>query len=481
MKFFRIFLPTIVLIILVGCTKDRLRDQEPPSPPVEQIDEWLRTLPGVHSVQELQATDYKKCYLIMFKQPLDHKNPAAGTFLQRVYLNHENFDNPMVIEAEGYNVVKVAQQEHNELTKRYKSNRVVVEHRYAGESNPSPRDWKYLTCENAAGDLHNVRVALGAAYTSSWIATGVSKGGSNTMSYMMYYPDDLAAAVAYVGPICDGVEDPRFPIFFMNVATPEMREKVENFQREVLRRRSVLKPYFFADEKSAKSPKEMMTSDQVYENGVVTIAQEIWQYGWPIDEVPTEDATDEEIVHYLKELLVFGPGIQSESRFLPMDDKGRSRNYLGYHYRWLGEEQFLGKTYSKEEASFDHYFVQVLIEFGGMALCVEHLEDLMPNHASWSENLISRFAVPADAANIQYSHVWNRKMNEWLKNSDPRLICVYGEYDPWTAAAPDNAYFSGKSNMAIFIEKGGSHRANIEKLSATDKQKAWSKLDTWVK
>lgn len=481
MKILRITLSVIMLIALIGCTKAPSDPEESEKPSIDKLGEWLETLPGVHSVKELESQDYKKHFLILFEQLLDPKNPAAGTFLQRVFLSHQDFDKPVVFETEGYDAQsRMTSTTQNELTKRYQANYVVVEHRYSGLSLPSSFDWKYLTSENGAADLHAVRVSLGEGYTGNWLATGVSKGGTNAMSYIMFYPTDIAATVAYVGPICSGVGDTRFWTHMQTVATLEMRNKIINFQRELLIRRDIIQPMFYANTEQSSTfssyplPKEQMSNDQLYENTVMDFAQAVWQYGWSIEGIPTADATNEQIIDYLNEEEVFGPAPLSIPREID-----RSRTFIGDYLRKLKVRST--RTGLTPDLSITHYYVQALIELGRYTHNVEPFEDLIPNHRGWSENTIARFVVPADAADIQFSDNLYLQMTQWLQGQDPRLICVYGEYDPWTAAAPDRDYFEGKSNMEIFIQEWGSHSAKIDSLASADKQQAWTKLDKWIK
>src|SRR4051812_44409931 len=41
-------------------------------------------------------------YDLLIKQPLDHQHPEKGFFYQRVQLTHKGFNNPTVMETEGY-------------------------------------------------------------------------------------------------------------------------------------------------------------------------------------------------------------------------------------------------------------------------------------------------------------------------------------------------------------------------------------------
>ena len=65
------------------------------------------------------------------------------------------------------------------------------------------------------------------------------------MFYRTYFPDDVDISVPYVAPLNQSLEDGRHEPFISNkVSTPENRKRVENFQLEVLKRKSRLLPMF---------------------------------------------------------------------------------------------------------------------------------------------------------------------------------------------------------------------------------------------
>ena len=63
----------------------------------------LEALPGVHDVtpKSTQTANYTY-YVLHFEQPVDHDDPASGTFLQEVSLLHRNINAPMVAWTSGY-------------------------------------------------------------------------------------------------------------------------------------------------------------------------------------------------------------------------------------------------------------------------------------------------------------------------------------------------------------------------------------------
>ena len=57
----------------------------------------------VKQIRSLANVDVKQIeFEIVFTQPVDHQNPEAGTFEQRVWVTHKDFSKPVVLWLEGY-------------------------------------------------------------------------------------------------------------------------------------------------------------------------------------------------------------------------------------------------------------------------------------------------------------------------------------------------------------------------------------------
>ena len=50
----------------------------------QELQKKLEGLKGVSGIEKLESDHYAEKYLVRITQPVDHKNPAAGTFTQRV-------------------------------------------------------------------------------------------------------------------------------------------------------------------------------------------------------------------------------------------------------------------------------------------------------------------------------------------------------------------------------------------------------------
>jgi len=78
------------------------------------------------------ASDLRQ-YALEFEQPVDHNNPALGTFNQRLVLLHRNDTEPMVLQTSGYSIFGVRE---SALMKRFATNQIQVEHRFFSGSTP---------------------------------------------------------------------------------------------------------------------------------------------------------------------------------------------------------------------------------------------------------------------------------------------------------------------------------------------------------
>ena len=404
------------------------------------LQEKLKTISLITEIKPLESKEFAEKYVTYFTQPLDHDRPELGSFRQRVIISHIGFDRPTVIVTEGYGAgYALSPRYREELSKMFNTNMVFVEYRYFLESTPNPRDWQYLTAESSADDLHAVRQALKDIYPNKWIATGISKGGQTAMLYRTFYPNDVDITVPYVGPLCYGVEDGRHEPFLRQVGTEDERRKIEDFQLEVLKRKSTLLPRF---EKHCQEKKYEFNAsiEEIYDYSVLEYSFAFWQWGTPVSTIPANNASDDEIYKHfmaISEPSYFAKGGGNESFFV---QAARELGYYGYDIRPF--KKYLSITSSKG-----------------------YLKKLM---------------LPDDAKDIKFDKTLSKKITKFLKKNDPRMIFVYGEIDPWSAAATTWLNTDKKENVHIFVEPRGSHLARINTLPEEMKQEAISILKKWL-
>ena len=404
------------------------------------LQEKLKTISLITEIKPLESKEFAEKYVTYFNQPLDHQHPEKGSFRQRVVVSHIGFDRPTVIVTEGYGASYALNPKYREeLSKMFNTNMVFVEYRYFLESTPNPRDWQYLTAESSADDLHAVRQALKDIYPNKWIATGISKGGQTAMLYRTFYPNDVDITVPYVGPLCYDVEDGRHEPFLRQVGTEDERRKIEDFQLEVLKRKSTLLPRF---EKHCQEKKYEFnaSTEEIYDYSVLEYSFAFWQWGTPVSTIPANNASDDEIYKHfmaISEPSYFAKGGGNESFFV---QAARELGYYGYDIRPF--KKYLSITSSKG-----------------------YLKKLM---------------LPDDAKDIKFDKTLSKKITKFLKKNDPKMIFVYGEIDPWSAAATTWLNTDKKENVHIFVEPRGSHLARINTLPKEMKQKAISILQKWL-
>ena len=171
----------------------------------------LSEMPNVHDIKEFKETaeyGFKEGYEFLFDQPIDHKNPAAGTFQQLVRICVRDVNVPTVLWTEGYLLSPITQT--IDVPEALGTNLVQIEHRHFGESKIlSDTRWEYLTLEQAAGDHHAIIQALKPLLPKEWISTGVSKNGMASIYLRYYYPDDIDVTTAFCAPLMTSGADIR--------------------------------------------------------------------------------------------------------------------------------------------------------------------------------------------------------------------------------------------------------------------------------
>src|SRR4051812_11860781 len=72
----------------------------------QTIEEKLGCIPGLTFTEEARVNGARH-FSLKFEQPVDHTNPARGTFNQRLELIHRGETEPMVLQTSGYSIFGV--------------------------------------------------------------------------------------------------------------------------------------------------------------------------------------------------------------------------------------------------------------------------------------------------------------------------------------------------------------------------------------
>lgn len=403
----------------------------------KELYQKLCTLKGVITVDSLPSDYSTEKYVVTIRQPLDHKHPEKGSFTQRVVISHEGFDRPTVLVTEGYGGDYALNPRYrDELAGLFQTNTVFVEHRYFSGSVPDSVDWQYLTAQNSASDLHLITTLFKQIYPQKWISTGISKGGQTALIYRTFFPNDVDITVPYVAPVSRSAEDGRHEPFLNVVGDKKTRQAILSFQREVLKRRGEIIPLLekFCMEKQLSF---RISMNEVLDYCVLEYSFAFWQWGTPASQIPANSATTEVLFKHLTEIS--------------------------------------GPDYFATGQPTQAFFIQAARELGYYGYDIEPFKDLL--FIRTAKDYLQRIMLP-EGITIQFQPELYKKLTNFIETSDPRLIFVYGEYDPWTSVGITK--LDGKKNMFVAIQPKGSHRARINTLPDSLRDKVIKTIKLWL-
>ena len=403
----------------------------------ELLETQLFELPDlIFKKMDTPPDGFEAGYELQIKQALDHKHPEKGYFYQRAFLSHNGFDRPMVIATEGYH------RPHNriyELTNLLNANQLDVEHRFFGTSLPDSMDYRYLNFEQMAADLHKIDTLFKKIYGGKWVSTGISKGGTSTIFYRYFYPEDVDVSVPYVAPVNYEKEDKRIYEFLKKVGSKECRQAILDYQIRLLKNREKVLPLLRWYGKGANLQFSYLTLEEAFEYAVLEYSFSFWQMGHDCSEIPSKSAKLEEDLDHLMEVV----GI---SFFSDKDIDYYSSSY----YQFATEMGYYG--YETEP-------------FKGL------LKVLPAN-----QNPSAAF-VPGHMQTT-FDGTLANEVASWLKVKGNNFIYIYGGNDTWSATMVPP---SDKVNSLWIVLKGKGHgQARIANMTEAEKQKLVSTLEKWL-
>jgi hypothetical protein len=399
------------------------------APQESSLEVKLEGLPGatvrpVETVEPFVAT-----FDLRLEQPLDHQDPSAGSFSQRILVEHRGFDRPVVLVTEGYDL---GDNQAAELTELLDANQIRVEHRYVEESAPEKLDWRYLTVAQSSGDYHRIVGLMREMYPGPWVSAGWSKGGQTALFYRMSFPDDVAATVVYDAPAPMALEDPRIDAHFVKVGTVECRQKLEDFQRLALERKETLLPSFNWYAKG-KGWSFSIGDDVAFDYTVLEFPFSFWQYSdADCDALPGAEADDEAVLDKLVEVADAG---------------------------WFSDATL-------DSPSF-HQFCTELGFYG-------YVEEPFAGLLAQEDYPLCIFAP--DWTPDDFDPEPMQELDHWLRNEAHSIMSIYGGIDPWSAPA----IAVGGNDQVQLWKRDGNHFTYIRSLSEADQMVAREALARWL-
>jgi hypothetical protein len=430
-----IYLSLFVLSI-VGC-----KTTQSVAPSIVEVStfEKLASIKNIVSIEKRdQVSHFDENYEIWFEEPIDHNDLSKGTFKQRVFLGFESDTLPVIVELRGYGI---GPESAGELAKHYKANQLTIEHRYFNDSRPEEIDWNTLTIENAAKDQTNIINAIKNTLfpNTKFISTGISKGCQTTMAHRRYFPKDVDACVCYVGPLNYQREDPRVYEFLNTVGTKEDRNKIKTFQELCFENRDALLNMMkkVAEEKGMTWE---FGANNAIDYTILEYSFAFWQWGKPINSIPSANASVDDIYKHLIEIVGYGF----------FEEKAVDK-LQPYFWTALTEQGI----YGYETAPFKKYF---------------NTEEIYKFDWAFPEGITKEYNLKP-----------MKDIKTFLDNSAEKMLFIYGEYDAWSATAVELTDDASTREVYKFVRPKGNHRDRIKSFDEDSQKQIYGIIDGWIK
>ncbi|MEV5549822.1 S28 family serine protease [Streptomyces sp. NPDC052309] len=398
----------------------------------------LRALPGLRVIEERPGADPGHRFLVLgLRQPVDHTNPGAGTFEQRLTLLHAGADRPTVLFSTGYAAMSAPRRA--EPTVLLEANQVEVEHRWFGTSRPATSDYSCLTIRQAADDYHRVVRLLRGLYPGAWISAGSSKGGMAAVYHRRFHPHDVAGTVAYSAPNnVDDRDNSAYVRFLERVGTRESREALKAVQRELLLRRADLVARYAARTAASGTGFQLVGSaEKAFEAAVLRVPFMFWQRS------TAADATAIPAPHAATDAL----------------------------YTWLDGIAGLSLYADAVALKYVPYFYQLGTQLGYVSAPTEHLDGLLRH----PDAMAPRTFVPRDVP-MPFDRVAMPDVDRWVRRHGSRMLFVNGTQDPSVA----EAFRPGGRDSRVLWVEGGNHGVDLADLAPADRADAVAALNRWA-
>jgi hypothetical protein len=404
----------------------------------DDIATALRALPGLRLIEERQdAEPGYRHFVLGLRQPVDHANPAAGTFEQRVTLLHTAAERPMVLFSTGYHAVLTPRR--TEPAVLLGANQLQVEHRYFGTSRPAGTGYAHLTIRQAADDHHRVVRLFRRLYPGAWISTGGSKGGMASVYHRRFHPHDVDGTVVYGAPNnVDDREDSAHVRFLETVGTAPDREAVKAAQRQMLLRRAEMVARYEAWATARGDTFRIIGSaDQAFEIAVLRVLFMFWQRATPADlaTIPGPEASTDEL------------------------------------YAWLDEWAGLSLYADTAARQYVPYWYQIGTQLGYGDVPTAHVADQLRHPGG----IAARNFVPRDIPMV-FDTTAMPDIDRWVRRRGSRMLFVYGTQDPSVA----EHFHPGGADSRVLWVPGGNHGVDIVDLSPADRASAQEALSRWA-
>lgn len=417
--------------------------------------EKLQQIKEISDIKKMDIEPFGEYYEFWYEQPVDHNNPSAGKFKQRVMLGHKADKAPMIVEIQGYNIWTPRE---GELANLLKGNQLTIEHRFFDNSVPEGGiPWDYLTIKQAADDQHEIIQAIKKNIypDSKWVTTGISKGGQTTIFHRYFYPEDVDVSVPYVAPLNLEYVDPRIEKFlsksglskvgiggFLFQGKDNSKDcfwAIRDFQHLCFQNIDKLVPMLEEQAKDKSYTFNMVGGvKRALQLMILEYQFSFWQWGHNCGDIP-ENGDDMEMVY---DNLV---KVSSPTFF---EDAG-----------------------IKQQQPF---FYAALTEIGMYDYKIRPFKKYLPD----KEDITFTFTMPEGVKQKPFNDKQMKDIARWLQTDAKNMLFIYGGIDPWGSTAVD---LGNNSKCRKYVKADMDHSCRIRSFEDITKQDIVSTLKEWLK
>ena len=131
--------------------------------------------------------------------------------------------------------------------------------------------------------------------------------------------------------------------------------------------------------------------------------------------------------------------------------------------------------YFAREQSLHSFFVQAARELGYYGYDVQPFKKWLT--IKTSQNYLAKLMLP-DGVEMAFDISLYEKVIRFLQKEDPKMIYIYGEIDPWSAARIPN--LEGKRNLQVYTQPRGDHKTRISTLPKEMKEEVIKQISMWL-
>ena len=435
----------------------------------------VAALKSIESVAEVKPfinvgkdpdTALGQCYYIKYKQPVDHNNPALGTFEQQVVLTYVGSNAPTILHTEGYALAGSHGKNLNRLDSidapqfmyyyadpernadgsiKFNTNCVQVEYRYHGFSLPEgdENSFKYLNTEQQSKDLHNIVSDLKKVLLKGkWLSTGVSKNGMTTYEYAYYFPGEMDVYVPFVAPLLYYSKDSRIGDYVVNKSVTDYLPQIKAAFQKCANDKTIY------DAVAAAYKKKMETSEVKIKD----------------DSLAFETMSG--IINYLFKKQSYGD-IEAWSKFIPKDGDAVDK-YVDFFMMDENDPRILKKPLDARGPlrwRNDPFEMQIPVDIGNIGWDLSWVMDGKVFTDAEKKQMKDYMDNQRDKGSVTLD--LSVKIADFLKTTDCKMFFVYGGNDPWTGGAIDDPT---NENVKKLIIKNGTHNDYIMTYTADERK-----------